>query len=149
MKLQKQIRDDMVKAMKLGEKEKVTLLKVLIGDFCRDDFYKKEMNNLTVPLPDENVIKIIRKMSETAKDYIELGVDIEKNKNEIKVLGTYLPSMLSEDHIKLIVEGIIEARGFSGMQHMGKVMGELKSHPKASLINGKISSKIVKETLMK
>lgn len=41
----------------------------------------------------------------------------------------------------------INDNSYSGMKDMGKVMSEIKSLPNASQIDGKISSKIVKEML--
>jgi uncharacterized protein YqeY len=134
MSLQSQIREDMLAAMKSRDTEVVSLLRVVAGEFGR------EMNN-GIELPDDRVLAILRKMSENA---IELG-----NQGEVEILDKYLPKMLGEQQIKTLVGGIIQTNKFSGMQDMGKVMGEIKKHPAAAQIDGKIASQLVRELLSK
>jgi uncharacterized protein YqeY len=131
MSLQSQIREDMVNAMKSRDAETVSLLRVVAGEFGR----------IGKDLSDEEATKVIRKMVENAK---ELG-----NQCEVDILDKYLPKMLGEQQIKTLVGGIIQSNGFSGMQDMGKVMGEIKKLPAATQIDGKIASQIVRELLSK
>lgn len=135
MTLQDQIKTDMVNAMKNKNKEVLGLLRVVTAEFPRCDYYK----DISKDLPDNEVIKILRKMSANAKDQ---GIDVE-----VQILSKYLPEMLDEIQIKTIVGGIITSNGYSGMKDMGKVMGEIKKLAAASQIDGKISSKITKEML--
>lgn len=135
MTIQELIKKDTIKSMKAKTPDVTSVLRVISGEFSRvvrDGVTVKEVT-------DDEAIKVIRKMSETAKE--------QGNTGEAVILEMYLPQMLSEDHIRVIVEGTIKARGFSGMQDMGKVMGAIKQHPNSNLIDGKISSKIVKELL--
>lgn len=134
MSLQSKIREDMVTAMKNRDRDTVSLLRVVAGEFGR------KMNN-GIELPDDEVIAILRKMKENA---IELG-----NLGEVEILDKYLPQMLGEFQIKTIVGGIIQKNGFSGMQDMGKVMGIIKNHPMSAQIDGKLASQITKELLSK
>ena len=131
MSLQTRIREDMLNAMKSRDTETVSLLRVVGGEFGR----------VSRDISDEEAIKIIRKMSENAK---ELG-----NQNEVDILDKYLPKMIGENQIRIIVGNIINEHGFTGMQDMGKVMGELKKLPTAAQIDGKIASKLVREMLSK
>jgi len=132
MNLQEQIRLDMVSAMKNREVETLSLLRVVAGEFGR------KMNN-GIQLPDDQVIAILRKMVENAT---ELG-----NLNEVKILEKYLPQMLGDGQVKVIIAGIINKNGFAGIKDMGKVMAELKNVPVASQIDGKTASGFVKEML--
>jgi uncharacterized protein YqeY len=134
MTLQEQIRDDMIQAMKSKNIEVRDILRVAVGDFPR---LNKEFGK---ELPDAVIIKkIIRPMVENAKEF--------GNDSEAKILEVYLPTMFGEGRIKLIVANIINEHNYSGMQDMGKVMGEIKKLPIASKIDGKISSSIVKQLL--
>ena len=128
MSLQTQIREDMLAAMKSGEKETLSLLRVVAGEFGRT-------MNAGKQLSDEEALKVLRKMSENAT---ELG-----NQGEVLILDKYLPQMMNETHIRLAVNRIIQENGYSGMQDMGKVMGQLKSPS----IDGKLASQITKELL--
>ena len=92
-------------------------------------------------LTDEQAIPIIRKMVENAKEL--------ENQGEVDILEKYLPNMIGENQIKIIVAGLINKHGFSGMQDMGKVMGEIKKLPIATHIDGKLASSIVRELLSK
>lgn len=131
MTLQEQIKSDMVKAMKEKNIELRDFLRVVMAEFSRD---KKEKN-----LSDEKVIGILKKLSANAAEL--------NNDSEVKMLEKYLPAMLEETQIRVLVQGIITSKGYSGIQDMGKVMGEIKQLPAASQIDGGISSKIVREIL--
>ena len=131
MSLQTQIREDMVNAMKSRDTETVSLLRVVAGEFGR----------IGKDLSDEEATKVIRKMVENAK---ELG-----NQGEVDILDKYLPKMLGEQQIKVLVAGIIQSNSFAGMQDMGKVMGEIKKLPSAAQIDGKIASQFTRELLLK
>ena len=107
------------------------LLKVVIAELSR--YPSKEV-------PDEEVLRIIKKMKANA---IECG-----NLHEVAILDHYLPQMMSEDELKIYIKNIIDNFGF-GVKDMGKVMQYLKQDEKASVIDNKIASKIVKELLSK
>ena len=55
--------------------------------------------------------------------------------------------MFSDDEIKTIVETIIKDNSFTSMKDMGKVMVELKNHPKSAQIDKKIANRFVREIL--
>ncbi|MGB2814563.1 MAG: GatB/YqeY domain-containing protein [Dehalococcoidales bacterium] len=119
----------MVNAMKSRDVEVVSLLRVAAGEFGR----------VGKDLTDEQVIKVLRTMTENAK---ELG-----NLNEVVILSKYLPNMLGDTQLKTIIGGIIHKNQYSGMQDMGKVMSTIKTHPMKSQIDGKLASNITRELL--
>lgn len=129
MSLQTQIREDMVAAMKARDTEVVSLLRVVAGEFGR----------IGKDLSDEQATKVLRRMLENAKEF--------GNLTEVVILGKYLPTMLEKTQIKILVAGIIHKGKYSGMQNMGKVMGEIKTLPMSAQIDGKIASGIVRELL--
>jgi len=129
MTLQEQIRKDMVTAMKSRETDVVDILRVAAGEFGR----------IGKDLDDGQVIKVIRKLSENATEL--------ENHREAEILDKYLPQMLDEAEIKAIISEILIEKFYSGMKDMGKVMGDIKTRPDSHLIDGKISSKLVKEML--
>ena len=129
MSIQKKIREDMVVAMKNKDTEKLNLLRVVIGEFGR---IGKELSN-------EQSLKVIQKMHENA---VEM-----KNDYEISVLDAYIPKKLDESEVKNIVKSVLEASGATSLKEMGKVMTELKNHPKSSQIDKKLASDYIKELL--
>ena len=132
MGLQKQIREDMVAAMKSKDRKTVDLLRVVAGEFGR------EMNN-GIELQDDQVTAILKRMERDAK--------VMGNLNEVEILGKYLPTMLGKEQIKTIIGGIIHKNEYSGMQDMGRVMSTIKTHPMKSQIDGKLASEITKALL--
>ena len=136
MSLQEQVKTDMISAMKSKDKETLSILRVLSGEFLR---VKDENGNSVKTVTDDEATEVIRKMVKNAK-----GLD---NMKEVGILSKYLPVMLGEFQIKTIVSGIIHANQYSGMQDMGKVMGTLKTHPIAAQIDNKLASQITRELL--
>jgi len=128
MKLQEKISADLKSAMKNKEVKKRDLLRVVIGEFSR---VGKELS-------DEEVVKIIRKMKENA--------DLYNNPIESDILAEYLPILLTENQIEIIIQNIINKNGFNSMKDMGNIMKELKINYSAQ-IDGKLASQIIKNKL--
>ena len=137
MTIQETIKNDLMEAIKSKNVEVTSLLRVVTGEFST--VASRIPNNSDKILPDDLALKELRKMSQNA---IECG-----NMNEVEILNKYLPSMFDENQIREVVEKIINDNNFSGVQNMGKVMGEIRKSPNASKIDNKIASTIVKELL--
>ena len=128
--LQKTIEMDLSLATFKKDKETKELLKVLVSEMSRGE---------SKILSDEEVIRIVRKQKENAIKCNTLS--------EIPILERYLPQMLSENAIRIIVQGIISKNNYTSINDMGSVMKDLKSHEQSDLIPGKTSSAIVRELL--
>ncbi|MBU28460.1 MAG: glutamyl-tRNA amidotransferase, partial [Flavobacteriales bacterium] len=119
------IQEDMYTAMKSGEKEKANTLRNVISKLKDKQIEKREA------LSDEEEIKILQTLVKQRKESIELYekggrselVAIEKQ--EMDIINSYLPKMMSEDTIKDIVKNVIDSTGASSMSDMGKVMPEV------------------------
>lgn len=112
----------------------------------------KTAKNGKKDLEDSDIVKIIQKLAKTRKETGELYksnnrqdlADIEFG--ELNVLETYLPKMLSEDEIRIIVDKTISELGVTDMKGMGRVMGTInKSY--VGQVDGSMVSRIVKEKL--
>lgn len=130
MTIQERIKKDMVNAMKNKETDKVSFLRFLMGEFTRG--YKKNID-------DDESISILKKTLANSQQM--------NNDFEVSILEEYLPTMFSDDKIKTIVETIIKDNSFTSMKDMGKVMVELKNHPKSAQIDKKIANRFVREIL--
>lgn len=130
MTIQERVKKDMVDAMKNKETDKVSFLRFLMGEFTRGD-YKV--------IDDDKSISILKKTLANSKEM--------NNEFEVSILEGYLPTMFSDGEIKTIVETIIKDNSFTSMKDMGKVMVELKNHPKSAQIDNKIANRIVREIL--
>ena len=140
------IQEDMYSAMKSGEKEKANTLRTVISKLKDKQIEKRE------PLSDEEEIKILQTLVKQRKESIDLYekggrselVTIEKQ--EMDIINSYLPKMMSEDTIKVIVKNVIDSTGATSMSDMGKVMPEVMRQGKG-LIDGKTAQKFVSEML--
>ena len=140
------IQADMYEAMKSGEKVKANTLRSVLSKLKDKQIEKREL------LSSEEEIRILQTLVKQRKESISLYekgerselVDIEKQ--EMNIINSYLPKMMSEDDIKDIVKNVIDSTGASSMSDMGKVMPEVMRQGKG-LIDGKTAQKFVSEML--
>ena len=140
------VQADMYAAMKSGEKEKTNTLRSVLSKFKDKEIEKRKT------LSNEEEIKILQTLVKQRKESIDLYekggrpelVAIEKQ--EINIINSYLPKMMSSDDIKDIVKNVIDSSGANSMSDMGKVMPEVMKQGKG-LIDGKTAQKFVSEML--
>ena len=130
MTLQEQINQDLKKAMLERNDKKKEFLRVVVGEMGRKE---------SKVLDDKAVIGLLKGMRESAL--------LLKNDFEVEIIDSYVPKTLSEDETREIVKGIVESAGITTMKEIGRVMGAVKSHEKASQIDNSIVSKILKSML--
>ena len=140
------IQEDMYTAMKSGEKDKANTLRNVMSKLKDKQIEKREA------LSDEEEVKILQTLVKQRKESIDLyekGGRIELvaiEKQEMDIINSYLPKMMSEDAIKDIVKNVIDMTGSSSMSDMGKVMPKVMQQGKG-LIDGKTAQKFVSEML--
>ena len=142
----KKVQADMYTAMKSGEKEKANTLRNVLSKLKDKQIEKRET------LSNEEEIKILQTLVKQRKESIDLYekggrselVSIEKQ--EMEIINSYLPKMMTDDSIKDIVKNVIESSGANSMADMGKVMPEVMKQGKG-LIDGKTAQKFVSEML--
>ena len=118
-----QLEKDMITAMKAGEKEKLTVIRMVKAALKQEQIdHKKEIN-------DELLIDVVNKQIKMRKDSIAefekaSRTDlVDKTQSEIDILLTYLPEQLSTEEVEKIINDIFEEVKPEGMKDMGKVMG--------------------------
>jgi uncharacterized protein len=72
---------------------------------------------------------------------------VAANETEIRLLEKYLPAGLDAKRLEALVVETIKATGAQSKKDMGKVIGALKQHPEASLIDFGAVSKLVQAKL--
>ena len=106
-----------------------------------------------IEVSEEQIIEIIakevKKRKDAAIDFEKSGRQdlIEKNKQEIEILTTYLPKQLSKEEIETIVEDIIAKVNATSIKDMGKVMKAAKEKIGAGS-DGKTINEVVKSLLV-
>ncbi len=97
-------------------------------------------------------LKIINKLLKQRKDSLKIYEDQGREdlaaveREEIKVLETYLPEQLGEEEILRKLKEMIAASGASSMKDMGRVMG-MASKAFAGQADNSLVAKLVKQLL--
>jgi uncharacterized protein len=88
--------------------------------------------------------KLVKQREESAKIYDEGGRPelAAKEREEIAIIGEFMPKQLSEAEVIEIIKGIISETGATSMKDMGKVMSALKERYPGQLDFGKASGQI-------
>ena len=142
------IKSDMYDAMKAREKVKSNALRTALSKIKDKQIEKKE------PLNDDEIIKVLRAIvkqrDESIKLYNDAGrVDLADNeKLEKKYLETYLPKMLSNEEVAIIVETVIKDLNADSINDIGKIMPVVMKRGKG-LVDGNFARQILVSLLSK
>lgn len=138
--------DDIKTAMKSGDKETLSVLRMAKGSLDKERIDKKrEVND---ELLTEVIAKEIKTRNESIKEFEKGGRTdlVEKTQNEVEVLKKYLPEQLTEEEVDKIIEEVFNEVKPESMKDMGKVMGlvtpKVKGRYDMSGVSAKIKAKL-------
>jgi uncharacterized protein YqeY len=146
MSLKEKLQADVKTAMREGDATKRDTLRMLLAAV------KQVEKDDQIELDDAAVEKVVAKQAKQRKESI---ADAERagrtdlvaqEQAELAIIEGYLPQMLGEDEIKAVAVQVIDEQGASGMQDMGRVMGQLMPRLQGQA-DGKLTSQIVRELL--
>ncbi len=141
------LRADIITAMKARDTALTTILRTA------DAAIQRASMDQTKPIDDGLTIATLRK---AVKNLVDARIEFEKggradlvaaNTAEITVLEKYLPKGLAEAQLDALVVAAIAETGATSKKEMGKVIGALKKHPDAGLIDFGVISKLVQAKL--
>ena len=141
-----QLQEELITAMKAGDKPRMTGLRNIIGKLKASQIDKGE------ELTGDESLKILKsaakQLKESVEQYKKGGRDdlAEKELFELSLLEKYLPEQISEGKIRDAVKNTIQSSNAESMQDMGRVMGLLMKEL-AGTADGKLVQKIVQEEL--
>ena len=141
-----QLQEELITAMKAGDKPRMTGLRNIIGKLKASQIDKGE------ELTSDESLKILKsaakQLKESVEQYQKGGRDdlAEKELFELSLLEKYLPEQISEGKIRDAVKNTIQSSNAESMQDMGRVMGLLMKEL-AGTADGKLVQKIVQEEL--
>lgn len=146
MSLIEQIKKDQVQARIARDAEKASLLTTLIGEA---EMIGKNAGNRQST--DAEVITVVKKFINNMRETLSYAVkiDVETGNRivrEIAVLDQYLPTQMTEDQIKAILESMVATLPDRSPRQMGVLMKQLKEHHEG-LYDGALASKIAKTLL--
>jgi hypothetical protein len=142
----KKIDLDIKKALKAGEKKKLTVLRSLKSSI------KNQVINTGQELTEAEELKVLKKQVKARKQAIELyekGNRPElaaQEQAEIEIIQSYLPQPLTETEIEAEVVKVISELAAETMKDMGPVMKTLKERL-GTRADGKILSQLVRTKL--
>ncbi|ADI26036.1 GatB/YqeY domain-containing protein [Geobacillus zalihae] len=147
MSLLDRLNDDMKQAMKNKEKEKLSVLRML----------KAALQNEAIklgksPLSEDEELTVLSRELKQRKDSLQEFENagrsdlVEKVKTEIEIVQSYMPTPLTEDELRDLIEQTIKEVGASSKADMGKVMGAIMPKVKGRA-DGSLVNKLVQQQL--
>ena len=145
--LEKQINDEIKKAMKNGDKVVLSTLRMALSELKN-----KKIEDRVEYLSDEKTITVLQKMVKRYKESIEQFRKgnrddlVDKESAEMSVLEGFLPEQMSAEELNGLIDDIIAETAASSVKDMGKVMALISSRA-GGRVDGKTASEMVKKKL--
>lgn len=140
MSLVETLRKDMFGFVKVGDTDKSEIIKIALAEV------KNVEIDLDKTLSDDEVIGVLRKEVKKINDSIEqfekMGREdlVSKEKEQLGVINSYLPALMTKDDVEVVVRKKIEELGAKDMRDMGKVIGSCMQE-----LKGEADGAVVKE----
>ena len=142
MTLKARISEDMKTAMRSGEKDRLSCIRMLQAGIQQREVDER------ITLDDAQVLAVIDKMIKQRRESVvqfEAGKRadlVAKESAEIAWLTQYLPAQLGDAELETLIREAITATGAASMKEMGKVMGVLKPKVQGRTDIGALSARI-------
>lgn len=146
MSLRADITKHITAAMKAGEKEKLSTLRMLLSAAkYKEVDLKRELDDTEFQ---QVASTLIRQRQDSIEQFIKGGRQelADKEAREIEFLKSYLPAQLGPDEVRAIVKKAAAEAGAAGAKDMGKLMKAVMPLLKGKA-DGKLVNDIVKEVL--
>ncbi|MBI4686679.1 MAG: GatB/YqeY domain-containing protein [Nitrospirae bacterium] len=146
MSLSDKLSEDLKTAMKCGDKETLSVVRMVKAAVKNKEIEKG------AALSDEEIFSVLNSMIRQRRDSIEqfsrAGRDdlVNQETREAEILQAYLPPQLSEAEVEAIIKASILETGASGQRDMGKVMKAVMAKTKGQF-DSKQLSELVKKAL--
>ncbi len=140
------IAEDFKNALKAGDKQKLSVLRMVKAAAKNREIEKGS------PLAEEDIQEILRTFIKRGKESIEqfskAGREdlAKKEADELTVLQPYLPQQLSNDEVEALIKGVIHETGAKGAKDMGSVMKAVMEKAKGR-VDGKTINELVRKML--
>ena len=138
---------DLKEAMRAKEELRLNIVKMLRGALRLAEIDKADHT-----ISDAEVLEIIAREAKKLRDALENFKQggrpdlVEQTEKEITIIETYLPTPLSDDEVKAIVQEVIAAAGAVTAKDFGRLMKEVVAKAEGRADGGRVS-KFVKEAL--
>ena len=142
MTLKARITEDMKTAMRSGEKDRLSCIRMLQAGIQQREVDER------ITLDDAQVLSVIDKMIKQRRESVtqfEAGKRadlVAKESAEIAWLTQYLPAQLGDTELEALIREAIAATGAASMKEMGKVMGIVMGKAKGQVDGGVVQEKV-------
>ena len=146
MTLKERITEDMKSAMRAGEKERLSTIRLALAAIKQREVDER------ITLDDSQVLAVLEKMIKQRKEAItqfQAGgrADlVAKESAEVSILEAYLPARMTDADLDTLIAAAIATTGAASAKDMGKVMALVKSQAQGRADMGAVSAR-VKEKL--
>jgi uncharacterized protein YqeY len=141
MDLQTRLQEDMKLALKAGEKDRLSVIRMLLSDVKNIDLDPKK------PTAEQAVAAYAKKLRKSLEEYEKLGKAEEATKLrfEIGIAEGYLPKKATPEETERLVDAFLASNAFTGKQ-IGQAMGAfMKAH--GSIIDPSVVNPMLKRKL--
>ena len=140
--------EDIITAMKAGEKAKTETFRTLRAQI--KDARIKKGDDLEMSEEEQVLMIAAKRRKESISMFKEGNREdlVAKEQFQLELIQNYLPDQISEDEIEKIVNDTISSLNISGISDLGRVMGALMPKVKGKA-DGKIVQQKVREAISK
>jgi uncharacterized protein len=124
MELQQRLQEDMKTALKAGQKDRLSVIRMLLSDVKNIDLDPKK------PTAEQAVAAYAKKLRKSLEEFEKYGKteEVAKLKSELEIVDSYLPKKLSADETTSLIDDFLAKNTFTEKQ-MGQAMGMfMKQH---------------------
>jgi len=148
MSLTDDLRKDMFTFSKEGNTNASDILKMALASIKNAQIAQDD------ELTEQDIEKILRKevkkIEDSISQFTQMGRTdlVEKETSQLEIIKKYLPELMSEEDIKVIINNKIKELNISGMDDMGKLMGAVMKET-AGKADGNTVKNLVTQILTK
>jgi len=152
MSLRQRIEDDLKTALKAGDKQRLSCLRMVKSKVQEKQVELRGKQGPEAKLSDDDVTSVVTAYAKQRRDSIESFEQggredlAAKERAELEILGAYLPQQMSEDEVAVIVDEAVRESGASEPKDMGAVMKLVMPKVKGRA-DGKLVNRIVQSRL--
>jgi len=127
MSLKQRVQEDMKAAMRAGEKERLSTVRLILAAIKQREVDER------IVLDDAQVLSVLEKMGKQRRESItqfEAGGRsdlVAKENAELAIISAYLPVPLGDAELEALIRATIIETGASSLKDMGRVMNLIKS----------------------
>jgi len=147
--MREKITADLKTAMKAGDRARVDALRLINAGLKDKDI---EARGAGKTLSEDDVLALLQKMIKSRQESLDIYEKnnrpelADKERFEISVISSYLPSQMSEAEVADAIRAVVAELGATSIKDMGKVVAALKTKYAGRMDFGKASA-VVKAAL--